>query len=154
MPVTFAQLEAAARAHDREESAYRGEPDPWDLPDIDETEAARFRSDRLSCMAKAFEAVGLLVEPSGFDRAIVALRIPPARVKAIDLALRTIRSKGVVDPDAFRQLLEDLPVFLPAASEALGVAQVEVRRMIGSGQVRAEPFLTRVEAALRSEFSA
>lgn len=152
MPVTFAQLEAAARAHDREESAYRGEPDPWDLPDLEDGEAERFRSDRLSCMRLAFEAAGFLVEPSGFDRAIVALRIPVARVKAIDLALRTIRSKGVVDPDAFRQLLEDLPVFLQHASAALGVAQSEARRMIGSGKVRAEPFLTRVEASLRDEF--
>lgn len=153
MPITFAQLEAAARAHDREESAYRGEPCPWSI-DPDGEDFARFRSDRLSCMAKAFEAVGLLVESSGFDLAIVAMRVTPARIRAIDLALRTIRSKGVVDPDTFRHLLEDLPGFQRHAAVALGVAEVEARRMIGSGQVRAEPFLTRVEASLRAEFSA
>lgn len=152
--ITLDQLEAAARAHDREESAYRGEPDPWGLPDMQDGEAELFASDRLSCMRLAFEAVGVEVEASGVDRAMSAMRIPADGRMRIMGVLRLFRSRGTVDPDAFRTLLEDLPGTQKHAAVALGVAVTEVRRMVGSGKVRVEPFLTRFDASLRAEFPA
>lgn len=46
-------VEAAARAHDAEDAAQRGEPDPWDLEGDDFNE---FRADRMSAMRAALEA--------------------------------------------------------------------------------------------------
>ena len=152
--VTLDQLEQAARAHDREESAYRGEPDPWGLGEVGDGEYEVFASDRLSCMRLGFEAIGISVEASGVDRAMSAMRLPVDSRTRVMAVLRQFRSRGTIDPDAFRTLLEDFPVTQKHAAVALGVAVTEVRRMIVSGKVRVEPFLTRFDASLRAEFPA
>lgn len=46
-------VEAAARAHDAEDAAQRGEPDPWDMEGDDFNE---FRADRMSAIRAALEA--------------------------------------------------------------------------------------------------
>lgn len=151
--VTEEQLEAAARAHDAEDAAYRGEPSPWSI-DGDDEQNARFRSDRLSALRVGFEAAGVKVEPTGIDYACRAMgiQVDGEHHQAIYSALRHIRSLNQVSNTAFLILMQYFPPALRIAAKALQVSPKEARILIADGAVRAEPFLTRFDAACRAEF--
>lgn len=150
--VTHAMLEAAAQAHDREDSAQRGEPSPWSIEWDSEEAAATFRSDRISCMKEAFVAAGFHVEPTGIGAACHAMRISSADRQRIDAAVMVIRARGRVDNETFRQLLECLPGTLRLAAKALDLGPRVTREKIAAGEVPAEPFLTLFDDAFAAEF--
>lgn len=150
--ITPAQLEAAARAHDREDSAYRGEPDPWSF-ETDGEDFPRFKSDRISCMRLAFAAAGVQVQPTGLETAFFAMSIPRSHRETVEQVLRQLRSRGRVEWDLFRALMEYLPGSLRFAATALGVGPAEASGMMKRGEVPAEPFLTLFDAELRREFN-
>lgn len=76
-------VEAAARAHDAEDAAQRGEPDPWSIEGDDFTE---FRSDRIASMRAALSAA-LPVMLEGKREEIARLCAPDVFLNA-DLAMK------------------------------------------------------------------
>ena len=71
--VDEAILERMARAHDKEDAAQKGDPDPWDHFNCDAGEVSEaacadcrsFRIDRLACMLRAWEALSASTTDSG-----------------------------------------------------------------------------------------
>jgi hypothetical protein len=67
-----ALLEIAARAYDREDSAQRGEPDPWGLSSDDADMDRQWREERMACALCALEALALHWQHQAMDEELVS----------------------------------------------------------------------------------
>lgn len=149
--VTYAQLEAAARAHDAEDSAQRGEPSPW----REEGDGfATFKADRISAMRRGFEALGFTVEQNGYETAARAMNLSDAHLVEVSTAMANMRAKDRITVTEARAIAEHLPGFGKALAQALEeTGWSSALNRLKKEKVPAEPTLSRVDALLKEAFS-